>query len=1049
MGWEGFPSLLEREGGRANEMRRAGSPLHRWVLSRRQTPSHHRCAVHPSVRQRHRAFASKQADRLPPRQRDPISLESCTVAQLKQMLREKGLRVTGKKAELIERLSGTRAQAQVEARFDQLGLEVAKPIQPPQKTFKLRVIVAEKPSAARDIASALPGITSVHSESASGYISSCPSLRIGGVGGGVSIDSAHTGSDAPAPSVTVVTWALGHLLDFPESPGRWSASNLPIIPNQFALVHTKNPAQRKQYEVVKKLLSHADEVINACDAGREGELIFRTLMAKTGCVAPTQRLWISSLTEDAIQRGFKSLRDGSQYDNLFYSALARKEADWLVGVNATQAHTLAYGSRFGGGKKAVLSLGRVQTPVLRAVVHRTMQHDEFKPTPYWRLHVRCVAPGQDGSIADGGGAARTGSNPQGEISLRLTGACEGFSSWDMDLLPRALEDEDCGSTMREELDALHRLAAQTRPRAESLGRALSHWGCAFPAAEDGASGLRHRVACLARSPLDWTIDGRGRISCAHVAHAIAADAMAAGHATVDSISRTTRVERPPLLYDLTSVQKDANTMHGLSAARTLQALQSLYERHKLISYPRTSSRHLTDDLLPTVDKILLHMNEGNTSIPSAALALIDGAKLRTTHTAVFDAGKVTDHHALIPTLHGIVSPNPCSTTNSPLAPHEKLVYHLVLRRFVAAFMPDCQRAVQRLSASICNAAKYTLEAQHTVVTHPGWRSAYAGHSRTPHGAGTGGGGEHQSGRSAIGDKEDGDGAEADAEESPSMRKMNAAAMASDQLSVGDRLEIARDPIISHMSTTPPALYTEATLLAMMESIKVALPNDAVGKEGDGKPKEVHYPLGTPSTRAAILERLIDVEYVQRRGKHLVPTEKGRKLIQIIQDSPLSSAELTARWEHRLDEIVREGLPCAQSFMSDIKEFTRSMVDDVKPDISSKRTHSNQQRSPHVRSNDDFVKLGWCWKCKQGQMVTKPTWKVWKCSSDRSCDYRVFKTIAGKTLSSGEMETLLHKGRTPLLKGFKSKVGKKFGARVVLNAETGATLEFPNAANKRR
>src|SRR5829696_314316 len=696
----------------------------------------------------------------------------------------------------------------------------------------MRLIVAEKPSVGRDIARAL--------------------------------GNHRKGKGSLAGDGWTVTWALGHLAELapPDAYGeeykKWRLESLPILPERFKVrVSSKT---REQFSVVKRLMgdSSVSEVVNACDAGREGELIFAYLYGLSGCRKPVLRLWISSLTHEAILAGFDDLRDGITMKPLEDAARSRGEADWIVGMNATRAYSVRFG-RPGN----VLSVGRVQTPTLRLIVDREKEIEDFKPEKFWTVHARFA---REGVTYDG----------------------------------------------------------------------------------------------------VWFKKKQNRLKEKEAAEEIAAKVQG-GTGVVKKAEKKTASEKPPLLFDLTELQRNANARFGFTAERTLRVAQALYEEKKLITYPRTSSRYLSKDMVGGLKKRV----EAAGALPELAPfaeKLLGLSRLLISKRIVDDA-KVTDHHAIVPTG---------KKPSGELPPDEAKVYDLVARRFLAVFFPAARFENTTVVTEVRNE---TFLSKGRVVLEAGWRALY------PDGVG--------------GKKE---------KEPPVLPPIQ----------VGQEWRVAKVGV-KEGETKPPPRYSESALLGAMETAGKFVEDEelrqAMKESG----------LGTPATRAAIIERLIKVGYVEREKKALVPTSKGRALISLLRESPLSSPELTGQWERRLAEMER-GVQRRPDFMSDIKGFTVSLVEGV-------RTMEGERLASRSREP-----LGVCPKCGSPVVETK---KAYSCSAWKSsgCDFAIWKQVSGKRLSEAQAKQLLVKGRTGQLKGFRSKAGKPFSAALKLDGDHRVRLEF--------
>jgi DNA topoisomerase-3 len=698
----------------------------------------------------------------------------------------------------------------------------------------MRLIVAEKPSVGRDIARAL--------------------------------GRHQKGRGSLTGDGWIVTWALGHLAELapPDAYGeeykKWRLESLPILPQRFKVrVSSKT---REHFGVVKGLMKDPSvtEVVNACDAGREGELIFAYLYGLSGCRKPVLRLWISSLTHEAIQAGFGALRDGDAMKPLEDAARSRGEADWIVGMNATRAYSVRFGS-----PGNVLSVGRVQTPTLKLLVDREGEIQDFKPEKFWTVHARFS---REGSTYDG--------------------------VWFKNKQNRLSEGE-------------------------------------------AADGIAEKV--------------RG------------------GTGTVRKAQKKTATEKPPLLYDLTELQRNANARHGFTAERTLRAAQALYEEKKLITYPRTSSRYLSKDMVGGLKRRV----EAAGALPDLspfAEKLLEAPKLPISKRIVDDS-KVTDHHAIVPTN---------KKSSDGLPPDEAKVYDLVARRFLAVFFPAARFENTTIVTEV---REETFLSRGRIVLEAGWRALY------PDGVG--------------GRKE---------KEPPVLPPIE----------VGQEWAVMKVGV-KEGETKPPPRYSESALLGAMETAGKLVEDEELRQQMKDSG------LGTPATRAATIERLIRVGYIEREKKALVPTEKGKTLIGLLGESPLTSAELTARWEERLAKM-EQGTERRPDFMSDIDRFTTNLVDEVRGMEGEKLASPSRSREP----------LGACPKCGAPVVETKKAYgcSAWKKSG---CDFAIWKQVSGKRLSEGQAKQLLTKGHTGQMKGFKSKAGKPYSAALKLDAEHRVKLEF--------
>lgn len=667
-----------------------------------------------------------------------------------------------------------------------------------------------------------------------------------------------------------MTWALGHLVQpaLPEGYGfkGFSRDSLPVIPEEFMLIprqvktdkgYKADAAAVKQIKVITKLWNESDGIIVATDCAREGELIFRYLYAYTGCTLPFRRLWISSLTDTAIRKGLKELKDGHEYDDLYLAAKARSEADWLVGINGTQALTVAAG-------RGTYSVGRVQTPTLGMVCKRYWENRRFTPEPVHQLHFSVTPAGTDTVVK--------------------------FSS------------------VKKWQDKEEAAASYNKVKAKMC-------------------------------------------------------------ATVTKVEKKEKVENPPLLYDLTTLQKEANTKHGFTAEQTLELVQKLYEA-KLVTYPRTSSRHIPEDVFAEIP-LLFERLAGHSALAEKI------RELGELNRRCVDASKVTDHHALL------------VTPNRPLAlyKNEQIIYDMIAGRMVEAFSEECVKDTATVVAEVAPDAgerceSLTFEAKGCIVRKAGWRGVYGEYGE-------------DSGNTALPDWAE-----------------------------GDTLVMAGCSMSSGM-TRPKPLHTESSLLAAMET---AGRDDVEDEEARQALKDCG--IGTPATRAAIIETLLRREYMVRVKKSLVPTEKGLALYSIVKEMDIANVEMTGRWEAELAKIEQGKTP-HEAFMRDIESYTRKITTDL---LACDRIFG------HKASGCT------CPKCGTGTMQFYG--KVVRCDNP-DCLLPVFRQIAGKTLTDEEMTGLLTEGKTAMLGGFKSKQGKSFSAAVTFDAEFNTKLVFAESKGERK
>src|SRR5882724_11519108 len=667
----------------------------------------------------------------------------------------------------------------------------------------------------------------------------------------------------------VISSAIGHLVEMvpPEGAevkrGKWNIENLPVLPNHFDLMPKEKTKSRLQ--LLKRLIKRPDvtEIINACDAGREGELIFRNTLRWAGVKKPTRRLWLQSMTPEAIRAGFEHLRSEQEMQPLADAATSRAESDWLVGINATRALT-SFNSRSGGFQKT--AAGRVQTPTLAILAGREEKIRSFKPRSYFEVH------------ADFGVKAG---------SYRGRWFDENFKSDG---------DEDA--------------------RAERL------WS-------------REKAAAI-------------EAKCANKT----------GEITEEKKSAT---QASPLLYDLTTLQREANGRFSLSARRTLQIAQALYEKHKVLTYPRTDSRYLPEDNLGQVRKVMSSFDD-QTLATHAEKALRNGWIKPTKR--VFNNAKVSDHHAIIPT----------GASPARLDDFERKIFDMVARRTIAVFYPAAQFEVTTRTTRV-EGEPFKTEGR--IIIDPGWKTVY--------------------GKEAAGEDE----------------------QSIVPISPNERANVLANEIKEN-ETKPPARFNEATLLSAMEGAGKLVEDEelreAMSERG----------LGTPATRAQIIEGLIFDGYIERKGKELVVTAKGLSLITLLRNlhtDVLCTPELTGEWEYKLKRM-QKGAMKRNDFMADIKKFTREIVEKAKNFEGDSVT-------------GDFEPLDVkCPKCGGGPF--DESYRTFKC---RSCGLIVWKTMAGRLFERSELEKLLTEKQVGPLEGFRSKVGRKFNATVKLSEDFKPAFDF--------
>jgi len=702
------------------------------------------------------------------------------------------------------------------------------------------LVIAEKPSVGRDFTAALSGTFTS------------------------SKDKTHLESED-----YILSWAVGHLVglappeDYDPKLKKWRFADLPIVPEEFKLVPNDERA-RKQLSAVHKLMRREDVevIVNACDAGREGELIFAYVNETSKVHKPVQRLWLSSMTRAAIRDAFGRLRPGEEMASLEAAARSRSEADWIVGMNATRAASIRLRSAFDGA----VSLGRVQTPTLALVAHREEAIRAFKPEPYWLVEAAFEASGE-----------------------------------------RRYRGRFMGGKRLAEQDAAKVVAASVGQRGE-----------------------------------------------------------------ITKLEKKEERERPQLLYDLTSLQRHANTLFGFSARRTLSAAQGLYEQHKAITYPRTNSRFLTGDMVaeirPTAELV------GRRPEYARAAAYVTGLDSLPLGRVVNDA-KVEDHHALIPTKaeHNV----------EKMGEDERKVYDLVAKRFFSIFHPEAVYERTRVETTV---AEQVFRTSGRVLLEAGFKAVY---------------GEEADGAGPAEDDSGGD------QRLPRLEQGEAV----DTQSV-DSLR---------KETQPPRRFTEASLLAAMET---------AGKDiEDVELREAmkDHGIGTPATRASIIERLIDVAYIEREGRALHATEKGVQVVRLLGEHPLTSPELTGSWERRLTQI-EHGEDSRPAFMADIASFASETVGELDKlkDIKIERAN-----------------LGPCPVCGRDVMENRKGYSCWS-KEDPGCGFVIWKKKAGKTLPVTVAKELMasiaadpeHRvGATEKqVTGFKGRSGRTFRAKLKMERD---------------
>jgi len=660
----------------------------------------------------------------------------------------------------------------------------------------------------------------------------------------------------------MVTWAFGHLLQLamPEDYGftGFVRDNLPIIPETFKLIprQVKDGKQYKpdtvalrQLKIIKHLFEKCDRIIVATDAGREGELIFRFIYSYLNCRKPFERLWISSLTDKAIKEGLQNLKQGKDYENLYFAAKARAEADWLVGINSSQALSIAAGS-------GIYSLGRVQTPTLAIICKRYSENRDFVSTPFWQIRVQTEKTGIQFSAL----------------------SCEKYI-------------QKC------EADKFFQLLQN------------------------------QKTLC------------------------------------VQSVEKKEINQEPPLLYDLTTLQKEANSKYSFSADKTLSIAQKLYEA-KLITYPRTGSRYISADVFEEIPELINIMKQhprfGNYAQNMENSIL---------NIRSVDDKKITDHHALL------------ITENVPknLSGDEQTIYEMIAGRMLEAFSKRC---VKDVTTILLASGETLFEAKGSIIKQAGWQAVF--------------GETEEQGEGETGNL-------------PEIAK-------------GETLPITNYELLEKQ-TKPKSLHTEATLLAAMESAGKEVENEA---EREAMKESG---IGTPATRAAIIETLFARNYIKREKKSLIPTDKGLSVYETVKERRIADVAMTGGWENALLQIERGDMQ-PETFHNAIEIFTRQITSEL---LNIPITHSFGGGQGEA-----------CPKCKVSKVRYYP--KVVKCS-DPNCGLIVFRTVSEKQLSEQHITELLTKGKTGVIKGFKSKTGKTFDAALKFDENYHVTFEFSKHSKK--
>ncbi|KEQ30155.1 DNA topoisomerase I [Pedobacter antarcticus 4BY] len=685
----------------------------------------------------------------------------------------------------------------------------------------MKTIIAEKPSVAREIA--------------------------GLVGASDKQDGYLTGNGY------FVTWAFGHLigLGMPEDYGilGFDKSALPIIPNPFLLTVRKikkdkgyiaDPGALKQLKVIERLFNQSNSIIVATDAGREGELIFRYIYEYLKCSKSFERLWISSLTEKAIKHGFDNLKDGAAFDGLYQAARGRSRADWLVGINATQALSIAAGN-------GIYSLGRVQTPTLALICKRYLDNKHFSVTKYWQIQLL-----HNKELIDFKSISKT--------------------KWE----DQKLADDTLKAIQRNET------------------------------------------------------------------------------ATVISVETKSVTEQPPLLFDLTGLQKEANKKLNLSAEETLNIAQSLYEK-KFITYPRTGSKYIPEDVWAEIPNLVRALQDRETC--KQAVSKVKWGRF---NKRIVNDLRVTDHHGLLIT----------DKIPSALNAKENEVYDMIAFRLLEALSQACIKEITDVGLQVLH---YDFSAKGCKIIEAGWRSV--------------------KGSFTDDDTEP-------VQDLPELKK-------------GNELKI-KEASVLEKKTKPPVLYTEAGLLSAMETAGKEIENE------DERKVLQNIGIGTPATRAAIIETLFARNYIQREKKSLIPTEKGLQVYDLVKDRKIADVSMTAEWELALQKIENNDADVG-AFQKEMETYASTITNEL---LQTSIVHNLPQLV--------------CPKCKSQQLIIRD--KIVKCP-DEGCSWVQFRNVCGVQIGIADIESLVNKKRTSLIKGMKSKAGKKFDAYIVLDDHCKTTFEF--------
>lgn len=694
----------------------------------------------------------------------------------------------------------------------------------------MKTIIAEKPSVAREIAGLLGAF-----DKKDGYL---------------------TGNGY------FVTWAFGHLigLGMPEDYGisGFDKTSLPILPNPFLLTvrkvkkekgYTADTGALKQLKVIKELFNKSKSIVVATDAGREGELIFRYIYEYLKCNKPFERLWISSLTEKAIKQGFDNLKDGKEFDGLYKSAQGRSRADWLVGINATQALSIVAGN-------GIYSLGRVQTPTLALICKRYLENKNFSIKQYWQIQLSHIK-----EFVDFKSISKT--------------------KWE----DKKLADDTLKAIQRSET------------------------------------------------------------------------------ATITSLETKSVTEQPPLLFDLTGLQKEANKKLNLSAEETLNIAQSLYEK-KFITYPRTGSKYIPEDIWAEIPNLIRALQDRE--ICKEAVTKVKWGRF---NKRIVNDLRVTDHHGLLIT----------DKIPSALNAKENAVYDMIAFRLLEAISQACIKELTDVGLQVLH---YDFTAKGCKIMEAGWRSIKGNFSD---------------------------------DETELVQDLP-------EVKIGDEIKI-KEASVLEKQTKPPILYTEAGLLSAMESAGKKIENE------DERKALQNIGIGTPSTRASIIETLFTRNYIQRKKKSLIPTEKGLQVYELIKDQKIADVAMTAEWELALQKIENNEAD-AGIFQKEMENYASSITNELL------QTSIAQNNLPKLI----------CPKCKSQQLIIRD--KIVKCP-DEVCSWVQFRNVCGVQIGMADIESLVNKKKTSLIKGMKSKSGKQFEAYIVLNDDYKTSFEFDKTKNYKK